>query len=1145
MGNVLASATLLLDADPVDAAAGLFAKHRDLRALVVPRRDGASSAPGGVPPHPTEPPLTRPDAAAKFEKLFATARPTLETALRHGAAAKDLVQEASRPELDDPALRTPRQAAIAAAAVLFDARHGLEPAEIADAWVAARGLPFAAEAAVELAGFVISLLHKSNDTPALRRSGGDLVHRDERFEIGARVRRHLVTASDPDHAAAHAAVEGMSGLTAEQHAAVAFLFPERTSLVDHELQHPNARRSRAVGSLATLFLLGAVTTRAQALAFAQGVWVDVLRQNAAATATAFATVGVDLAPALAHWIGETWDAEEKLRLQGLLAGLDSDEAMRAQFSMLDTRGAAMVLLDAAARFPERGVRLLSTEAPTAPAARATLERALRMHVTARPEIARAVLPVLGADAAARVEKVLSTAEKVPAADPATLPDLLVRPPWEQERAAMKPVVVKDLTAPAENDVVWLDEAEREQWLTDTLSDPRKADQDWDKHLREIRNRRNWYLIALLIVRGPEEAARTALAQAEEGHPWDARDWAKPAIARFGADALPAVLNAIPTDVVSNAELILPFASSEAALLAADWNARLKSLRPVAQAWLRRHPGVAARTLIPTALAKPGKARQAAEAALRLVAAAGFEAEIREAAAGYGAAAEAGIANLLAVDPLVAALPKTMPELPAWAEPRSLPQLLLAGRERALPVDSARNVVRMLTVSQPDAPYPGLAIVKELCDARSLAAFAWGLFENWQAAGHPAKQPFGFDVLRWFGDDDTVRRLSPLIRAWPGEGGHARAVTGLDVLAAIGGDTALIHLYGISQKVKFKGLKETAQARIAAIAEEMRLTREQLADRLVPDLGLNDAGALELDYGPRRFTVFFDEQLKPGVVDEAGKRLKALPKPGAKDDSELAPAAYQRFAGLKKDVRTLATDQIARLELAMVTRRRWSESEFEEFLVGHPLLRHVVRRLVWGDFASDGTELRAAFRVAEDLSYADVEDDSFALAADATIGVAHPADLADDVARWSEVFADYEILQPFDQLGRPVFRLTEQEAAGTELRRFADAKANGGRVLGMERRGWRRSEPADAGWQGQLLRELPDGRMLVVELDPGFGAGWADAAEDQQFRSVWINPAKDSYYGYQRHRGSTAAPFSVLDPVTASEVLRDLTEVTTG
>ena len=53
---------------------------------------------------------------------------------------------------------------------------------------------------------------------------------------------------------------------------------------------------------------------------------------------------------------------------------------------------------------------------------------------------------------------------------------------------------------------------------------------------------------------------------------------------------------------------------------------------------------------------------------------------------------------------------------------------------------------------------------------------------------------------------TTRRLklTPLIRAWPGESQHPRAVFGLECLRAIGTDVALMQLNGIAQKLLVQG-----------------------------------------------------------------------------------------------------------------------------------------------------------------------------------------------------------------------------------------------------------------------------------------------------------------------------------------------------
>ncbi|MFI0447429.1 DUF4132 domain-containing protein [Actinomadura sp. 6N118] len=545
---------------------------------------------------------------------------------------------------------------------------------------------------------------------------------------------------------------------------------------------------------------------------------------------------------------------------------------------------------------------------------------------------------------------------------------------------------------------------------------------------------------------------------------------------------------------------------------------------------------AIRALIPIALGKTGPQRFKAEASLRRIAAAEGEEGVLEVAGEYGVKAAKAAKTLLASDPLND-LPAEMPRREVWQDPYILPQVLLRENGLALPTDALDHIVSMLSISKPDKPYAGIDVVKEICDPACLAELAWRLFE----LSGLREQSYSAEERNWvltalglFGDDETVRRLTPVIRAWPGDGGHHKAVRGLDALLAIGTEVALMHLHGIATKVKYKGIRTKAQERINALAEEIGLSPEQLGDRLVPDFALDETGGTFLDYGPRGFTVGFDEQLKPYVIDDTGQRRASLPKPGVRDDQELAPAAYKRFATLKKDVRTVADEQLRRFERAMVAQRRWTAEEFRTLIVGHPLVWHVARRLVW--ITEDGRTLR----VAEDRSFADLQDDELTLTETAWVGVAHPLQLSGNLEAWAEVFDDYEIVQPFPQLSRPTYALTEEERAGTELARFHDVTVPVGRLVGMERRGWQRGSAEDNGIQVSVLRELPGGAALVISLDPGIVVGDIGYWPEQRIERVWLNQGTDLSWRTE----SRPLPFSELDAVTASEVLADLVELTT-
>jgi predicted DNA-binding WGR domain protein len=610
--------------------------------------------------------------------------------------------------------------------------------------------------------------------------------------------------------------------------------------------------------------------------------------------------------------------------------------------------------------------------------------------------------------------------------------------------------------------------------------------------------------------------------------YDYEDTAEAVAARWGLAFLPGLVNYVNKEPEAGLKLALPFRATALAPAAASALRTSRKARGAAQAWLVAHAAIAAAALLPAAL-RDDAAGLDAQYALRWLARNGRAAELGDGAAHHGEAGRAALDHVLAFDAR-SLFPDKLPKLPAFWTPRAYarPELVAGG---ALPESCLDALGTMLAFSRPDAPYAGIDDVASACTPASLAAFAWNLFESWLAAGAPGKEQWAFTALARIGGDEAARRLAPLVRAWPGEGGHARAVAGLDVLAGIGSDVALMHLHGIAQKVKFKALQREASARIDLIAQTRGLNVEQLADRLVPDLGLDADGGLALDFGPRAFRVDFDEELKPFVRDANGARLKDLPKPNRDDDAALAGDATERYKALKKDVRALAALQIRRLESAMVERRRWSVEEFRLFFVEHPLLRHLVRRLLWGAYRDGATVV--AFRVAEDASFADMHDAAFALPDDAHVGIVHPLELdAATLAAFGQVYADYEIAQPFAQLGRETYALADDERAQTALQRFEGRRIATGSVLGLEHRGWRRGAPQDAGWIGWMTRELPDDVEAELGLDPGMSAGDISLEPVQRLTTLVLRRR-----GTWNDEGNVA--FARLDDIVVSELLRDI------
>ena len=552
----------------------------------------------------------------------------------------------------------------------------------------------------------------------------------------------------------------------------------------------------------------------------------------------------------------------------------------------------------------------------------------------------------------------------------------------------------------------------------------------------------------------------------------------------------------------------------------------KQLKALARSWLLRHPKHAALAAM-VMLREKGQATAAARA-LRFLDGRGHRETILRLAEGEGE--HARVLEVLSEDPLEMRGVK-LPVLPKFATFASLPKLVRQDGKEATPAETERRLLE-LAFSNVDEPHPGVLAARSTYTQASRAEFVWKLFETWLALGADPKQVFCMQAVGFWGDDTCARKLAALAKEWPGESAAARAQAALDALMSIGSDTALMQISLLSEKSKYPAFKGSASQRIEMIALARSLKREELEDRLVPSLGLDEAGACVLDFGPRKFFLSLDEKLTPLLRNEEGKHLSELPKPAKSDNAALAKEAKAKLSGLRKDLKSLAALQLLRFERAMVLQRRWSLSDFKTFFVDHPVLTYLVRRLVLGAFAPDGP-LLSTFRIAEDGTFADTEDSLWKQPGEAfSIGIPHPLELSEEArSAWARIFADYEMIQPFHQLGRAVYPLAPADKEAISCvngKRFPAPKL----VFGLEALGWRRYEIGDGGGLSSHFKNF--GSVTAIVFYEGeVSIGYIEERNELSITELSLQGASGKLKPNELH------------PILYSEIVADLMKLTTG
>lgn len=407
--------------------------------------------------------------------------------------------------------------------------------------------------------------------------------------------------------------------------------------------------------------------------------------------------------------------------------------------------------------------------------------------------------------------------------------------------------------------------------------------------------------------------------------------------------------------------------------------------------------------------------------------------------------------------------------------------------------------------------PSIAINKtavefaEKINPRDLNDFTVEVFRRWVAKGATAKTKW----VMWFcgvhGGHGMIETLMSYIKEWSEHSRGAIASEAVYAMAVNGSSEALMNVDGISRKFKHKQVRSSANKALEKASELLGITKEELSDKIVPDMNFDEKMCRTFDYGNRKFNVYLTPNLEIEIYN-GEKKVKNMPKPGVNDDKELAIQSYNDFKIMKKQIKTVAESQKQRLEYVLMCDRRWTCENWKNLFVKNPIMHCFAIGLIWGIY--EGAELKESFRYMDDGSFTNIEEDEIQLPENASIGLVHPIELSEEQKNaWIEQLSDYEITQPFNQLARKCFKPTPEELNMDKITRF-DGISIGNYTLRskLTKQGWSTGTPLDAGFfeefeRNDILRCVKnsdgttsyEGYYTKIEFD-GMGIDYMEAED---------------------------------------------------
>lgn len=239
-----------------------------------------------------------------------------------------------------------------------------------------------------------------------------------------------------------------------------------------------------------------------------------------------------------------------------------------------------------------------------------------------------------------------------------------------------------------------------------------------------------------------------------------------------------------------------------------------------------------------------------------------------------------------------------------------------------------------------------------------------------------------------------------------------------------------YLARVLSRVRYPKIRKRIDASLNAAAKAAGITRGELDETSVPDHGLLD-GPLQVPLAEGAALIALDRgKATLSWKDAEGKVRKSPPK----SLKEADPEGIKNAKALAKEVEKDFATQVHRLERLFLQNRCWDAETWDEHYASHGTVGLLARKLLWMLERPDGSKTVV---LPADNGCQDMDGSRVSLKG-AAVRLWHPLMSPQaEIEAWRERLFQLELVQPFRQVWRETYALTDAEReTGTYSNRFA-------------------------------------------------------------------------------------------------------------